>query len=219
MTPQNPPSSPMTAPGRLFEQAFTALPLMVILRGLGIEATVAMSRRAWDHGIPLVEVPVQDESAVAALAAAAAAGRERGAVVGAGTVTSTERLTRAVRAGAAFTVAPGFSAEVAEASVRAGLPHLPGVSTPSEIQQALACGFTWLKAFPAAELGAGWLRAMRGPFPEARLVATGGMTVADAQEFLSAGADAVSLGSALSDPAQVRRLPRLVVELTEGAAR
>ena len=69
-------------------------------------------------------------------------------------------------------------------------------------------GLTWLKAFPAAALGTGWISAMRGPFPDVRFVATGGIDSDNAAQFLAAGAGAVSLGSAFAtaDPAQVRGL-------------
>ncbi|MFE4056654.1 bifunctional 4-hydroxy-2-oxoglutarate aldolase/2-dehydro-3-deoxy-phosphogluconate aldolase [Streptomyces sp. NPDC059096] len=202
------------ASGGLFQDAFDALPLMAILRGFDAARTVEVSGRAWDVGVRLVEVPVQNESAVAALRAAVEAGAERGAVVGAGTVTTVERVARAVEAGAGFTVAPGFSHEVAEASLAAGLPHLPGVATATDIQQAEALGLTWLKAFPAAVLGAGWIAAMHGPFPWARFVATGGMDLTNAREFLGAGAAAVSLGSALADPGQFAQLPALIESIT-----
>ncbi|MFD5746372.1 bifunctional 4-hydroxy-2-oxoglutarate aldolase/2-dehydro-3-deoxy-phosphogluconate aldolase [Streptomyces sp. NPDC127033] len=203
----------------MFQDAFDTLPLMAILRGFDIARTVEVSRRAWDVGIRLVEVPVQNETAVAALRAAVEAGAERGAVVGAGTVTTVERVERAVAAGAGFTVAPGFSREVAEASLAAGLPHLPGVATASEIQQAGALGLTWLKAFPASDLGAGWIASMHGPFPEARFVATGGMNLSNTREFLAAGAAAVSLGSALADPDQFAQLPALITSITGKADR
>ncbi|HET6637082.1 MAG TPA: bifunctional 4-hydroxy-2-oxoglutarate aldolase/2-dehydro-3-deoxy-phosphogluconate aldolase [Streptomyces sp.] len=202
-------------PDDLFAAHFDALPLMAILRGFDVARTVEISRRAWDVGITLVEVPVQGDTAVAALRAAVEAGAERGAVVGAGTVTTPERVRKAAAAGARFTVAPGFAPEVARASVEAGLPHLPGVATPSEVQRALAAGFGWLKAFPAAQLGADWVRAMHGPFPEARFVATGGMGLGNAEAFLDAGVRAVALGSALSDPAQYARLPELVEAVQE----
>ncbi|MFJ5221982.1 bifunctional 4-hydroxy-2-oxoglutarate aldolase/2-dehydro-3-deoxy-phosphogluconate aldolase [Streptomyces sp. NPDC088400] len=208
-----------TASGQLFKDAFDALPLMAILRGFDVVRTVEVSRRAWDVGIRLVEVPVQSETAVAALRAAVEAGEERGAVVGAGTVTTVERVERAVEAGAGFTVAPGFSREVAEASLAAGLPHLPGVATASEIQQAEALGFSWLKAFPAADLGPGWIASMHGPFPQAHFVATGGMNLANTMEFLGAGAAAVSLGSALADPAQFAQLPELIEAIAGRADR
>ncbi|MET9760661.1 bifunctional 4-hydroxy-2-oxoglutarate aldolase/2-dehydro-3-deoxy-phosphogluconate aldolase [Streptomyces sp. NPDC006372] len=209
----------MTAYDRLFQEAFDALPLMAILRGFDQQRTVEVSRRAWQVGIRLVEVPIQSDAALAALRAAVAAGEECGAAVGAGTVTTLDRVRQAVAAGARFTVAPGFSREVAEASLDAGLPHLPGVATATEIQQAQALGLTWLKAFPATDLGSGWITSMAGPFPEARFVATGGMGLHNTLEFLDAGAAAVSLGSALADPAQFERLPELVEDLNRKAPR
>jgi Entner-Doudoroff aldolase len=103
----------------------------------------------------------------------------------------------ALQLGAVFTVSPGFDEEVAAYSLENGLPHLPGVATATEIQAALRQGFGWLKAFPAAELGPAWFRAMCGPFPRVRFVATGGITPDSFQTYLDAGAAAVSFGSAV----------------------
>jgi 2-dehydro-3-deoxyphosphogluconate aldolase / (4S)-4-hydroxy-2-oxoglutarate aldolase len=135
---------------------------------------------------------------VTALEAAIGWGRRAGQVVGAGTVTSVALVNAVAAAGAAFTVAPGFHPEVVEASRAAQLPHLPGVATATEVQSAGAAGCRWQKAFPASVLGVPWIRAMRGPFPDVRFVATGGIDTANAPEFLAAGA-AVSLGSAFAD--------------------
>ena len=207
------------ATDELFDAGFATLPLMAILRGFAPPRTVELCGRAWDLGIRLVEVPVQSDDAVEALRLAVRAGAGRGAIVGAGTVTSAHRVAAAATAGAAFTVAPGFSRTVAKASLAAGMPHLPGVATPSDIQQAQELGLTWLKAFPAAELGTGWFAAMRGPFPDARFVATGGMTLDNTAQFLAAGATAVSLGSALADEDQFAALPELVAQLQAGGTR
>jgi len=147
---------------------------------------------------------------VEALRVVAAAAGERGLVVGAGTVVTPEHVDAARRAGAAYTVSPGTDEEVIRASLSAGLPTLPGVATASDIQRCARLGLRWLKAFPAASLGPGWISAMHGPFPEMRFVATGGVSVANADQFLAAGARAVSLGSALADPDQLDALSRLV---------
>jgi Entner-Doudoroff aldolase len=181
--------------------------VLAILRGHG-SRTVELCERAWDAGIALVEVPVQSAGDLDALAAAVAAGRRRGAVVGAGTVVTVELVARVAEAGAAFTVAPGLAEDVLTASHAAGLPHLPGVATASEISRAVRLGVRWLKAFPAAALGPAWFSAMRGPFPDARFVATGGVTPENAPALLAAGAAAVSLGSAFADtdPADLRAL-------------
>jgi Entner-Doudoroff aldolase len=193
-----------------FDQLFGAAPLMAILRGMGVERTLATATRAWDLGITVVEVPVQTPADIEALRVLAEAARERGLVVGAGTVISPEHVRQAADAGAAFTVSPGLDLEIVRASHEAGMPALPGVSTATEVQHALREGLTWMKAFPASLLGAGWFPAMRGPFPQARFVATGGMGSANAREFLAAGVRVVAVGSALEDDAQLPALAKLL---------
>jgi len=202
----------MPATSDWFATEFEGRPLMAVLRGFDATRSVELASAAWDLGIEAVEVPVQSASTCAALAAVVEAGRARGHHVGAGTVTTIERLRKAVEAGAAFTVAPGLDAEVASASMDAGLAHLPGVSTPSEIQAALRLGLTWVKAFPASVLGEEWFRAMRGPFPEVTFVATGGMDAGNARRFLEVGARVVAVGSALGDPEQLPALSRLLAD-------
>lgn len=192
-----------------FQQLFTDEPVMAILRGLPPHEAVALAGRAWDLGLTAVEVPVEVPEALPSLRAVVAAGRERGLGVGAGTVIHADQVVDVAAAGAVFTVAPGLDLNVARACVHAGLPHLPGVATPSEVQRALAAGFGWVKAFPAAVLGPGWFRAVRGPFPALRIVATGGVDAHNAPEFLAAGASVVAVGSALADPAQVELLAQL----------
>jgi 2-dehydro-3-deoxyphosphogluconate aldolase/(4S)-4-hydroxy-2-oxoglutarate aldolase len=191
------------------EDVFGDSRIMAILRGLPERETVELASRAWDLGVRLVEVPVQTPDALPSLRAAVAAGRSRGLPVGAGTVISLEQVREVAAAGAAFTVAPGFDPAVATASAGMGLPHLPGVATPGEIQAALRHGLTWLKAFPASVLGPAWFTAMRGPFPQVKFVATGGLDARTAPEYFAAGARVVAVGSALADPAQVDLLSKL----------
>src|SRR5699024_6847497 len=120
------------------------------------------------------------------------------------------RGEEAKRAGAAFTVAPGLDTTVVESSHTHGLPHLPGVATPSDIQCAQRLGLSWVKAFPASVLTPHWFAAMRGPFPGLKTVATGGMNATNAPEYLAAGASVVAVGSALEDPGQLSRLADLI---------
>lgn len=199
-----------TVPGTGFEALFGDHRVMVILRGLRATETVELANRAWDAGVELLEVPIGEPGQEKVLAAAVEAGRRRGKTVGAGTVVSAAHVAAAQTAGAAYTVAPGFDLEVLAASVLAGMPHLPGVATATEIQRVVAAGCTWVKAFPAACLTTAWFRAMSGPFPHLNLVATGGVTAEAAPEFLSAGARVIAMGSALADPAQIHRLAALV---------
>ncbi|MBY6539879.1 bifunctional 4-hydroxy-2-oxoglutarate aldolase/2-dehydro-3-deoxy-phosphogluconate aldolase [Rhodococcus sp. BP-349] len=192
-----------------FDDAFSSRPVMAILRGFSPARSVALAQRGWDAGITCIEVPVQSAAAVDALAAVVSAGAERGMTVGAGTVVTPDLVRTAQQAGAAFTVAPGFDPAVARASIDAGMPHLPGVATGTDVQAAAAFGLGWVKAFPASVLGADWFAAMKGPFPAMRFVATGGMNARNAPDYLAAGADVVAVGSALEDDTQIDLLKDL----------
>jgi 2-dehydro-3-deoxyphosphogluconate aldolase/(4S)-4-hydroxy-2-oxoglutarate aldolase len=192
-----------------FDELFGDHRVMIILRGLPPDETVEVAHRAWDAGIELLEVPIGTPEMVPALSAAVKAGAERGKLVGAGTVVTLEQARVAAEMGARYTVAPGLDLTVLGASLAAGLPHLPGVATATEVHQARRAGCTWVKAFPAAALGPAWFSAIRGPFPDLHYVATGGITAETAGQFLAAGAQVVAVGGALSDPAQLTALSAL----------
>jgi 2-dehydro-3-deoxyphosphogluconate aldolase / (4S)-4-hydroxy-2-oxoglutarate aldolase len=186
----------------LFARRFTALPVMVILRGHDPATTVRLCRDARALGVELIEVPWHGEESAPSLAAAVEWAREEpGACVGAGTVTTLDALDAVRGLGAGFTVAPGFDARVAQASVEHGLPHLPGVVTGTEVGAALAAGFYWQKVFPANVLTPAWITALQAPFPGVRFVATGGVDAGNAAAFLGAGARAVSFGSSFTPEA------------------
>lgn len=191
-----------------FTREFSANPVMGIFRGLGVRATVDLCQRAWDFGVELVEVPIQDDAARPAFEAALAAGLTRGKAVGAGTVTSAAQVAYVLEAGGAFTVSPGTDESVIEASLVAGLPHLPGVATATEVGKALRLGCVWQKAFPAAQLGPGWVNAVRAPFPAVKFVATGGVRPQNARSLLDAGCSAIAVGSAFDSTEAIAELAR-----------
>jgi Entner-Doudoroff aldolase len=117
--------------------------------------------------------------------------------VGAGTVLQPVEVERAAEAGASFIVSPNRDTRVIETTKGRGLVSLPGCLTPSEIVEALAAGADAAKLFPAVCLGPAFVRAMRGPLAQARLVPTGGVTPELAREYARAGAWAVGVGSEL----------------------
>lgn len=174
------------------------VPAVAILRGHSPERTAELAETAWEAGIELVEVTVETATSYASLESAIAAASGRGTFVGAGTVTTADQVRRVTRMGAAFLVSPGLHPAVVAQAAEDGIPYLPGVATATEIAAALERGLSWLKAFPAAQLGPDWIRAQLGPFPRARFVATGGISAANAPAFLAAGCGAVAIGSALN---------------------
>ena len=189
-----------------FDAQFGGVPALVILRGLGIERSVAMAEAAWAAGFRAVEIPVQKTVDLAALHEVARIAMLRGRTVGAGTVTTIDQLGEVAAAGASYVVSPGFDTRLVSACLARGIPPLPGVATASEVQRATSLGLTWLKAFPASVLGPTWFTAMLAPFPSARFVATGGVGPDNAEDFLNAGAHAVAVSSAAADPEQLLRL-------------
>ncbi|MCJ1673703.1 MULTISPECIES: bifunctional 4-hydroxy-2-oxoglutarate aldolase/2-dehydro-3-deoxy-phosphogluconate aldolase [unclassified Rathayibacter] len=202
-----PTASPTASP---FDEVFAGAPLMAILRGMGVERSIALATTAWDLGIDSVEVPLQTAEDEVALREVARLGAERGKTVGAGTIVRPEQVALAREAGAGYLVSPGLDQRILAAAGAVDLPLLPGVATPSEVQLAASLGLTWLKAFPATWLGAGWFKHIRGPFPGIRFVATGGLDAANVSDFLDAGVRVAAVGSALEDPAQLARLGALL---------
>ncbi|MFT4210825.1 MAG: bifunctional 4-hydroxy-2-oxoglutarate aldolase/2-dehydro-3-deoxy-phosphogluconate aldolase [Microbacterium sp.] len=203
----------MTDPDRtaaFFDETFATAPLMAILRGMGVERSLALATTAWDLGIDSVEVPLQTDEDEGALREVCRLAVERDRIVCAGTIIDPAQVPVAVAAGARYLVSPGLDPAVVAAAREHGIPILPGVATPSEVQQAVAFGLRWLKAFPATWLGTGWFRHIRGPFPQARFVATGGLDASNVAEFLDAGVRVAAVGSALEDEAQLPRLAEVL---------
>jgi 2-dehydro-3-deoxyphosphogluconate aldolase / (4S)-4-hydroxy-2-oxoglutarate aldolase len=113
-------------------------------------------------------------------------------------VTTRERAEQARAAGASFLVTPHVAAEVNAFARDHALPVLCGVTTPSEIAQALEQGCPFVKLFPAGPLGASYLRALTGPYPGLEVFAVGGVASANARAFLEAGAIGLGIGGALT---------------------
>jgi len=126
-----------------------------------------------DGGARCAEVTFRTDAAEQVLKTMAAHG---GLSVGAGTVLTPEQAERAVEAGAAFVVSPGFDADVVRRCRELGVPVVPGVATATELQQALRAGCDTVKLFPAEQLGGTrMLAALAAPFPGARFIPTGGI--------------------------------------------
>lgn len=119
------------------------------------------------------------------------------ALLGAGTVTDVARAEAALAAGATFIVTPNLNLDVIRIARAQGVPIMPGAMTPSEIWNAAAAGADYVKVFPASTLGPGFFREIRGPFAEIPLMATGGVNLENARDFIAFGVDALGVGGAL----------------------
>ena len=122
-----------------------------------------------------------------------------GFLFGAGTVLDAETAHRVIDAGAQFVVSPVFRRAVIDACHQHDVPALPGCMTPTEILDAWEAGADIVKVFPATTFGPGYLKDVRAPLPQVKLMPTGGVTLDNAGEWIRAGAVAVGVGSALLD--------------------
>lgn len=173
-----------------------------------------------DGGIACAEFTLRTPAGLGALAAA----QVEGFLAGAGTVLTVEQADWVAEAGAQFVVSPGYSPEVNERVLAHGMAMVPGVATPTEVQRALADGFTHVKVFPAGVLGGpAYLDALAGPFPDLRILPSGGVSAGNLADFLSRPAVFAASGSwmvpraaiAAGDFATVTRLARESVALRD----
>lgn len=167
--------------------------LSAALLDAGVVPVITLARP--EQGVPVAEALLAGGLTCAEItfrsdAAAAAIEKIRSRVpallVGAGTILTIAQADAAIAAGASFLVAPGFNPAIVDHVLGRGIPMLPGVCTPSEIEQALARGLHLVKLFPAAAMGGvAYLRALAGPYPMVRYVPTGGITAGDVAGYLA----------------------------------
>lgn len=149
-----------------------------------LEDAVPLASALVRGGLPAIEVTLRTPAALAAIERIAA--EVPGAVVGAGTVTTTRQVTEAVDAGARFMVSPGATPTLLDALQAGGVPFLPGTATASDIVALLERGLTFGKFFPAEAMGGvKTLRAFAGPFPQMRFCPTGGIDPSNAPNYLA----------------------------------
>ena len=174
------------------------IPVLVIARA---EDAVPLARALLAGGVRTLEVTLRTPAALDAIRRIAA--EVEGALVGAGTVLNPKDLDAARDAGATFAVSPGLTDALARAS--AGFPLLPGVATGSEIMRGLEHGLTRFKFFPAeTSRGAAAVKAFAGPFAAVRFCPTGGISLANARDYLSLPNVACVGGSWLAPAEAVR---------------
>ncbi|MGI9477987.1 MAG: bifunctional 4-hydroxy-2-oxoglutarate aldolase/2-dehydro-3-deoxy-phosphogluconate aldolase [Hyphomicrobiaceae bacterium] len=148
-------------------------------------SAVALARALSDAGLPVIEVTLRTDAALAAIKAVAEALAGR-AVVGAGTVRSPAQADAAIAAGAAFLVSPGVTPSLIEAAMGWRVPFLPGVATASEAMALADMGYGFQKFFPAEQAGgAAALKSLAAPLPDIAFCPTGGIHAGNAMDYLS----------------------------------
>ena len=162
-------------------ERYKIVPVVTIQK---IADTADMLEGLLEGGLPVAEICFRTDCAEEAIKLAVKEYPDM--LVGAGTVINKEQCERAIGAGAKFIVSPGLSEEVAKVCREKNVPYLPGVVTPTEIMQALALGLTRLKFFPAGSFGGlNTIKALSAAFPQVRFMPTGGVNLANMNEYLA----------------------------------
>ncbi|MDO8535545.1 MAG: bifunctional 4-hydroxy-2-oxoglutarate aldolase/2-dehydro-3-deoxy-phosphogluconate aldolase [Candidatus Omnitrophota bacterium] len=174
-------------------EKFKRLPILGIMRGIDVESVEPLVEALISAGLKTVEITMNTRGAAALIEKAVATSGKR-LTIGAGTVLSVKSLETAMEAGATFIVTPVLVEEVMKHCVKNKIPVFPGALTPSEIYNAWNAGATMVKVFPAGVFGPKYLKEIKGPFNDIRLLACGGVTPDNMKDYFSSGASAVAFG-------------------------
>lgn len=176
--------------------------VIAIVRAPSSEGLIQAAEAIVAGGIVAVEFTLTTPDAVRLIGAARERLGER-ALIGAGTVLSEQDAKVVLEAGAQFIVTPALHHGVVETAHSAGVPVMPGAFTPTEVLTAWEWGADLVKLFPASTGGPEYLKAIHAPLPYVGLVPTGGVSAANAGEYIRAGAVAVAVGGNLITPAAI----------------
>ncbi|WP_068784856.1 bifunctional 2-keto-4-hydroxyglutarate aldolase/2-keto-3-deoxy-6-phosphogluconate aldolase [Paenibacillus phocaensis] len=192
--------------------------VVAVLRGETPEEVVQMAEQAIAGGIKVIEVTMTIPFALRAIEELArkyawdASDDSRYAIIGVGTVLDPETARAAILSGAQFVVGPSLNPDTVKLCNRYRVPVMPGCMTIKEIQEALELGADIVKLFPGNLYDPSMIKAVKGPLPQANLMPTGGVSLANLGEWIQAGAVAVGIGSDLTNEAVKRKDLSLIAE-------
>jgi 2-dehydro-3-deoxyphosphogluconate aldolase/(4S)-4-hydroxy-2-oxoglutarate aldolase len=185
------------------KQTLEQLGLIPVLRASSVQAGHALVDAMMAGGVTVVEVTMTVPNALALMREL----KQRygdALLLGSGTVTDAAQAEATIDAGAEFVVSPSLHLDVIMKTKALGRISIPGALTPTEIITAWRAGADYVKVFPCSAMGgASYLKSLLAPFPELRLIPTGGVTLQTAADFLKAGARALGVGADLVNTAAI----------------
>ncbi|KQM83609.1 bifunctional 4-hydroxy-2-oxoglutarate aldolase/2-dehydro-3-deoxy-phosphogluconate aldolase [Agromyces sp. Leaf222] len=201
----------MSAAAAIREQGIVA-----IVRAATAAAAAEDVRAVLAAGLRVVEVSLVTPDAIEVIRdIASEVGPD--VAIGIGTALTADDVDRAVSAGASFVVAPTVHEPVIRAAVEAGVTVLPGAATPSEALTAIGWGAPFVKLFPASLWTPAALRDVLTALPQVPFVPTGGISLANVGDWISAGAVAVGVGSSITKAEDPERIAREYLQLVSAA--
>ena len=182
-------------------KALTDSLVVAVVRATSTEQAVKISQACIDGGIKAIEVTFTVDYAHDVIKGLK---KEVGnsLLIGAGTVLDSETARVAILNGADFIVSPAFDLETAKLCNRYQVPYLPGCMTITEMIHAMEAGADIVKLFPGSLPGPSYVKAVKGPLPQANIMPTGGVSLANIKDWFNAGVVAVGVGGELTAPAK-----------------
>lgn len=170
-----------TQPEVIFAAAAPVIPVLVIKN---LKQAIPLAEALLQGGIKVLEITLRTPVAIEAIELLINEFPE--VLIGAGTVTTPAQLAEVAKVGAKFAISPGQTQDLLRAGRDSSIPLIPGIASVSELMAGLSLGYTHFKLFPATVVGGiPMLRALFGPFPEARFCPTGGVNEQNATEYLT----------------------------------
>ena len=180
---------------KLKESPLKDMPIIAILRGIKPEQIIPTAEILVANGIKVIEVPLNSPQALASIKILAD-NFGKHCLCGAGTVTTVEAVQRVKEAGGELIISPNTNVEVIKATIALDMVAIPGFQTASEAFTAIAAGANYLKFFPANSIGADYLKNILSVLPKTiKVIATGGITPNNLQQWLQNGAIGAGIGS------------------------
>ncbi|MFN8346731.1 MAG: bifunctional 4-hydroxy-2-oxoglutarate aldolase/2-dehydro-3-deoxy-phosphogluconate aldolase [Spirosomataceae bacterium] len=177
-------------------ELFNKAPIVGIIRGLSLEEVAMILPLYREAGLTTIEITMNTPEAEKIIHYAVTH-EQQGLNIGAGTVCTKKDLKKALEAGAQFIVTPILDKKVVKACVKKEIPIFPGAFTPSEIYKAWRWGASMVKVFPATQLGPSYIKELKAPLNQLKLLPTGGVSLDNITDFFKAGADGVGMGGQL----------------------
>jgi 2-dehydro-3-deoxyphosphogluconate aldolase/(4S)-4-hydroxy-2-oxoglutarate aldolase len=172
--------------------------LVAVVRAESSEQASRIAEACANGGVAAVEITFTVPGAAGVLADLAKQYKKDEILVGAGTVLDSETARIAILSGAQFVVSPAVNPDAARLCNRYQIPYMPGAATTREIIDAMECGADIVKVFPGETLGPSFVKAVRGPLPQASLMPTGGVDIGNVSDWIKAGCVAVGVGGNLT---------------------
>jgi 2-dehydro-3-deoxyphosphogluconate aldolase/(4S)-4-hydroxy-2-oxoglutarate aldolase len=183
-------------------ERITQVGVVAVVRAETPEQALKIGEACIAGGLPAIEVTFTVPDALTVITALSQRFSEKELLIGAGTVLDAPTARTAILAGAQFIVSPGFDAETAQLCARYQRPYLPGCLTPTEMIRAIEAGCDVIKLFPGSAFGPAYVKAIRGPLPQIKIMPTGGVSLENVGDWIRAGVVAVGVGGELTAPAK-----------------